>query len=127
MPYRDELPEDCPPETATEIEAPLQVYRLVRTNPPTDADFASVRTENPTKPPFPDAVKECRANGVSVFLSAADALDRRKQPKHQGKSLCRVHLGPGTGRLEKNWRKSHHTWWPLATFDLLLNCHVEEQ
>ena len=41
MTYREPLPEGCPPDDAEEITTPRIVYRLVRSNPPTDDDFRS--------------------------------------------------------------------------------------
>ena len=61
MTYREPLPEDCPPDNAQEITAPRVVYRLVRSNPPTDDDFRSQREERPDQV-FHD-VTECRARG----------------------------------------------------------------
>ena len=122
MNYREPLPDDCPPDDAEEITAPRVVYRLVRNNPPTDDDFRSQRAERPDRV-FRD-VNECQARGMSVFasLSAAESLSERG--RLQGTAVCLVNLNPGAGSILLTGRHSHHTWWPLASYDILANCQV---
>lgn len=122
MTYRETLPEDCPPDDAEEINAPRVVYRLVRNNPPTDGDFQSQRAERPDRV-FRD-VTECRARGVSVFASLEAAEGRSTRGSLKGRAICRVVLGPGAGRIQPTGRRSHHTWWPLADYDILANCQA---
>lgn len=61
MSYREPLPQGCPPDAAVEISTAWQVFRLVRTNPPTDSDFRSQRAEKPLHR-FRN-VTECRPAG----------------------------------------------------------------
>lgn len=120
MAYREPLPDDCPPDDAEEINALRIVYRLVRNNPPTDADFRSQRALYPDK-----AFRyECRARGLSVFENRQDAERQLELKSWHGARLCRVDLVPGAGRILKTYRNSHYTWWPLADFDILANCQV---
>ena len=67
--FREELLPGCPLDSAEEIVEPKRVYRLVCTDPPTDADFESVRAEHPDRPPFQPESKECRARGLSVHVT----------------------------------------------------------
>ena len=120
MPYRDPLPEDCPPADAEEVGDVLDVYRLVRTLPPTEADFLSQRQEHPERK-FTN-VTECRARGLSVFTSAEEARRRLASVKFRGMHVCRVRLRIGAGSLLKTGGGSHHTWWPFAQFDILDEC-----
>ena len=122
MTYREPLPEGCPPDDAQEITEPRVVYRLVRSDPPTDDDFRSQRAERPDQV-FHD-VTECRARGVSVFASLEAAEGRSTRGNLRGRAVCRVALGPGAGRIQPTGRSSHHTWWPLADYDILANCQV---
>ena len=122
MTYREPLPEDCPPDEAEEITAPRVVYRLVRNNPPTGDDFRSQRVERPNQI-FRD-VTECQARGVSVFASRNVAERRSTSGNLKGTTVGRVVLGPGAGRILLTGRRSHHTWWPLADYDILANCQV---
>ena len=124
MSYRDSLPAGCPPDEAEEIAAPLAVFRLVRTDPPTHNDFLSQRQEKPGK--VFDNVTECQACGLSVFADKHDAVAKaQKLPHLKNRRICRVTLQAGAGRIQPTFQPSHHTWWPLAKFDILAHCAVE--
>ena len=122
MPYREPLPDDCPPEAAEEITKPRIVYRLVRHNPPTDDDFRSQRAEKP----YLELrnITECQARGLSVFANRADAERGARIERFHGALVCEVTLNRGAGRIAKTGRRSHHTWWPLADFDIPQNSRV---
>ena len=123
MSYLEPLPEQCPPDTAREILAQLDVFRLVRANPPTIEDFRSQRA---LKPDATFTVPECQARGLSVFCERRDAVNRAlKLPNLRGLLVCRVTLETGAGRIQQTGQPSHHTWWPLAKFDILAHCGVE--
>jgi hypothetical protein len=122
MSYREPLPEGCPPEAADEIAASREVFRLVRSNPPTVDDFKSQRAE---KPEAVFQVSECQACGLSVFTERRDSERALKLPKLRGRLICHLELEAGAGRIQQTGRPSHHTWWPLATFDILAHCEME--
>lgn len=123
MLYREALPQDCPPGNADEIRSPRVVYRLVRSNPPTDDDFRSQRSENPTR--IFKNVTECQARGLSVRTELDSATDLMKLRTMRGKVLCPVQLVPGAGRIMQTGEDLHHsTWWPLASYDILANCSM---
>ena len=65
MAYREELPAQCPPDGAEEITAEREVFRVVKTDPPTEDDFRSQRAMKPDAV-FQD-VSERLAKGLSVF------------------------------------------------------------
>ena len=121
MNYREPLPDGCPPDTAEEIIQPRDVFRLVRTNPPTEDDFKSQRAEKPGHT-FPD---ECKARGLSVYTKRRDSERLLKLPKFRGQLICRLRLGSGAGKIQQTGRRSHHTWWPLADYDVLAQYTVE--
>jgi hypothetical protein len=124
MSYRDSLPASCPPDAAEEIAAPWVVYRLVRTDPPTPNDFLSKRQENPSK--VVPGVTECQMCGLSVFVDKQDVVAKAlKLPHLKNRKICQVMLTAGAGRIQQTFQASHHTWWPLATFDILEHCGVE--
>ena len=123
MNYREPLPEGCPPDTSKEITSSKTVFRLVRTRPPTESDFQSQRAEHPDRD-F-GGITECQARGLSVFAERDDSQWALKLPNLRGRLICRVDLDTGAGRIQKTSRRSHHTWWPLADFDILANCKVE--
>ena len=57
----------CSPDIAEEIDEPREVFRLVRTNPPTEFDFRSQREEKPDRA-FPD---ECQLE-VCLFIRSGE-------------------------------------------------------
>ena len=124
MSYRDPLPEGCPPGAAEELATHRVVFRLVRTDPPTPDDFLSRRQEKPERT-FP-GVTECQACGLSVFADRRDAEAKAlKLPHLKNRKICQVTLSAGAGRIQQTFQPSHHTWWPLAAFDILAHCGVE--
>ena len=122
MPYRELLPDDCPPAASEEITETRTVYRLVWHDPPTDCDFRSQRAENPDL--VLHNVTECQALGLSVFFNRADAERRSLNGKLRGAMVGEVTLTRGAGRIAKTGTRSHHTWWPLADFDVTKNSRV---
>lgn len=123
MDYREPLPEGCPPEAAEDIASSRDVYRLVRSDPPTEKDFRSQRAEQPSRS-F-EGVSECQARGLSVFAERKESRKALKLPRLRGRLVCRVVLQAGAGQIQQTGRVSHYTWWPLADFDILAHCTVE--
>lgn len=123
MSYREPLPRNCPPAAAKTILTEQQVFRLVRTDPPTDADFLSQRAQKPSHQ-F-RRVTECQARGLSVYAVRQDAERAAKLPSLKGYRLCRIQLKAGAGHIQQTGRPSHHTWWPLAAFNILAKCTME--
>ena len=124
MSYREPLPPGCPPEAADEINLPRETFRLVRSVPPVEEDFRSWRAEQPQRG-LPKELTECQARGLSVYAERYDLERILKLPKFRGRRVCRLRLGAGAGRIQQTGRPSHHTWWPLADYDILGQCHVE--
>lgn len=100
------------------------MFRVARSDPPTDDDFRSQRALRPDAV-FSD-VPECMARGLSVFGKRGDAEKALKLPRLRGGIPVRVLLTAGAGRIQQTFRPSHHTWWPLAGFDILAHCGKEE-
>ena len=125
MTYRESLPDGCPPEEAEDVSEPRVVFRLVRNDPPADDDFRSQRAERPNHR-FRDAT-ECRVRGLSVHGDIRDSAKTMKLPAQKGKHVCRVDLDAGAGSIQKTGRASHHTWWPLAGFDIIANCSLVQE
>ena len=122
MTYREPLPDGCPPDEAEAISGPRTVYRLSRSNPPTDDDFMSQRAE---KPHNIFNTSECIARGLSVFTDRSSLEGLLKRPNRQDMIVCQVMLDNGAGRIQKTGRsRFHYTWWPLAGFNILENCLV---
>ena len=122
MEYREQLPDGCPPDDSDIISSRQEVFRLVRNTPPTEDDFTSQRAEYPTRNFH--GVSECQARGLSVHTKLDDSLITLKLPSMRGRSICRVSLDIGSGAIMKTGRGSHHTWWPLASYDILNCCEI---
>ena len=124
MNFCEPLPENCPPDVAVEIISDVQVFRLVRSLPPTLDAFRSQRAERPQA--LFKGVTECEARGVSVFTERRDAEEKAlKLPKFRHFHICCLTLAKGAGWIAQTFQPSHHTWWPLAEFDVLSNCKLE--
>ena len=123
--YREPLPAQCPQESAEEITAEREVFRVVKADPPTDEDFRSQRATRP-EAVFTN-VPECLARGVSVFSDRRDGEKLLKLPRMRGGMLAKIRLAPGAGRIQQTFKPSHHTWWPFADFDILAHCGKAEQ
>ncbi len=124
MTYGEPLPVGCPPDVAEEIAQPRELFRLVRSLPPVEEDFRSWRAEQPQRG-LPKELTECQARGLSVYAERYDLERILKLPKFRGRWICRLRLRAGAGRIQQTGRPSHHTWWPLADYDILGQCHVE--
>ena len=123
MTFREPLPRNCPPNDAALIEDPLEVFRIVQSNPPTESDFKSQRDLKPDQR-FP--VPECTARGLSVFENPESCAKHLKLPKFKRSFLCRVSLTEGAGFIKPTGRDpAHRTWWPFATYDVLSRATVE--
>ncbi len=124
MKYREQLPPGGPPEDAECIIDQRCVYRLVQQDPPNSSDFKSQRATNPIAK-F-SGVSECQAMGLSVLSSKSVSENIKKLPKFRKYKICRVELNSGAGKIQQTGpNRLHHTWWPLANYDILANCFVE--
>lgn len=124
MPYLEPLPDDCPPDESDEVTEARDVFRLVRGNPSTINDFKSQRAEKPNARFH--GVTECVTRGLSVLADRGEAENAVKLPNLRGRQICLVRLDVGAGRIQRTGnRPSHHTWWPLAAFDILTHCEMK--
>ena len=110
------------PLTGQWVEDARRQYKQDR-DPPTDSDFRSQRAEKPSYR-F-RGVTECQVRGLSVFAARQDAERALRLPNLRGCLLCRVQLEAGAGHIQQTGRPSHHTWWPLAAFNILARCGME--
>ncbi len=118
--YREKLPVGCPPDTAQEITAEVQVYRLVKNNPAADDDF---RSQSAMFPGRHFNAGECLARGVSVCGTIQRAQNTQRLPRFRNTRICKVCLCAGAGRLLPG-KDEHRTWWPYKTFDILAHCEM---
>lgn len=124
LPYRDELPDGCPPSDALLINSETVVYRFLASPTPTEDDFTSHRVRWPDK--VYSGVNECDVRGLSVF----DTLDETRMAKGATRLMrrmvpCKVILREGAGAISPaRPMDSHRTWWPFRHYPILDCCEV---
>lgn len=123
MRLSEPLPQGCPPDDADEITTECLVFRLVRTHPATLDDFRSQREEKPDA--VFKGVTECQARGLSVYTARHDCAKLLKLPHLRTRAVATLRLVAAAGRLQQTFQPSHHTWWPLADFDILAHCEMD--
>ena len=119
--YREKLPDGCPPADAQEISNVVVVFRLVRSDPPTDEDFKSLRALRPLQK---FGTPECVALGLSVHKDLKRCEKLASLPKFKGCFVAKLSLGPGAGKIKQTFSNSHHTWWPRCEYDITAICEV---
>lgn len=103
-------PEACPPSEAA--DANCTVFRTVKADPPSEADFLSYLEEGKgdIKPH-----KQCQACGISVFRTLKDAQHQRDAiPGVYKRPIAVGQILPTHGKaMDTSSRKfpSHVTWW----------------
>ena len=121
--YREELPEGCPPDVATNIKDKTVVYRLIKNNPVVEEDFNSWRALHPNKR-RPIDISECQALGLSVMDNLDATKNYKKIPKFRNYKIAKLTLGNGAGFIKKTGKSGHYTWWPLADYDIIGTCEL---
>jgi hypothetical protein len=112
--WHEELPENCPPDDAT-VPNGEPHYRVVRTIPPEETDFASQRALMPSKS---FGASECRARAVSLFLKRQNCFALLKFPTFRGWQVVKLELPPESGVCKlTNPKTGHVAWWRRAGFD----------
>lgn len=90
------------------VDAEGGVFRLVKSDPPTDADLASHHETGrlPKAPP-------CLRCGISVFREMEDAVHQRQLFPKLGDLIATATLQPVHGRtkLTEGRQPTHTTWW----------------
>ncbi len=106
-------PQGCPPPDA--VDACGDVFRNVKTIPPTIEDFTS-HAERGTCLKAP----QCLRVGLSVFQRALDAMHNAELFPRLGEHVAKATLAPSHGKTKATPSKdkpSHTTWWPYADID----------
>lgn len=119
--YKEELPDGCPPLDAENVQN-IVFYRLVKSHPPTEEDFISLKGQNPTKD---YNSHECEARALSVFVELSGALEVLKLPTQKGKQITKLKLGSNSGKHKRTFtRQHHHSWWVYSSIDPLACCET---
>lgn len=128
--WPDDLPADCPPAEAEEVER--VVYRFVKAEPLTVDDFARP-IDKPRKTP-PAADEMCEMCALSVFADTADLpVARQFIPGFKKKRVAEGTVTADDGVMQctpttvagSPMMSSHHDWWvpegvdPLPKFTVV--------
>lgn len=126
MEYREELPPDCPPQSASEIVTPTVRYRLLTGTTPEERDFdsyikikgTSLRSTRRTL---------CDQHGVSLWIderSARRLFESAANEYGRWQGIARLTIDPEQGKLNQVETRGHQTWWPSKEGNFPASCTV---
>ena len=119
MQFRDELPDDCPPEGHEIIDAERWVYRLVRGDTPQAEDIRNSYEEYPNREW--KRVSPCHVRAVSVWATPDGCRSvHRRGPLR----VARLALRAGSGAIMPYGRPGHLSWWPSLEFDISTSAEI---
>jgi len=115
MVWSETLPQGCPPSDALEPNN-MEVFRLVKTIPPTEVDFYSHRKLEPEKVFH---VSECIARSISVFndLSACNAVKKLPKFKNETFHTIKMLLDSECGVVLNRNGIHHFSFWMRDSFN----------
>ena len=120
MQFRDELPDDCPPEGHEIIDSERVVYRLVRGDAPQAEDIRNSHEEYPNRK-WRRAPDPCHVRAVSVW----DTTDGCRSVHRRGPlRIARLALHTGSGAIMPYGRPGHFSWWPSSEFDISASARI---
>lgn len=110
--YPEDWPHDCPP-TGCDISVATDVFRTVKTDPPTGESFRNAFEEGL----YPRAC-QCQRRSLSVSLTLSAAQHIVRKYRSRGRHVARARLGPGDGAVKQTGNNRHHySWWPSLDRD----------
>jgi hypothetical protein len=111
--FANDLPLGCPLEGAKPVD--LVAYRLVRSNPPAEADFIPEAIAKPRRYKHCDAGTLCKARGLSIASTLEGAKALSKIPSLSDAVIAEGRISPETGVVADTPSPNcsdHCTWWP---------------
>lgn len=120
----DELPPNCPPDSAYPPNGKA-FFRMAFQFPPTEEDFFSKRRQGGPNKNFL-GVDECIVRSVSLYDNLDDMLNGRRLPRLKRKSfIVRIILPTNSGLISKTFRsKSHFSWWRSKGYNPVDDCDL---
>ncbi|MGL6014660.1 MAG: hypothetical protein ACRCZU_01000 [Selenomonadaceae bacterium] len=113
MEWYEDLPKCCPPADTIEADA-IPLYRLVKSVPPTDNDFVSLRKMWPSQSFRTD---ECTARSLSTLNSEEEAKCIIKLPTHSDEQIIEMSLQSTDGKIKRTLKRDgHYSWWRSLSF-----------
>lgn len=114
MPFREELPPQCPPVEAAEMTIP-SAWRLVHSPQPTIDAFSSHAALGKARIPN---VSECDHASCSLFIERERVQRLARLPKlRQGAHLAELTIPVTAGQCLVNETSSHVHLWMYRDFD----------
>jgi len=112
--WKEELPMNCPPESAKEMET--SAYRILKEEVPQESDFL------PYVHLYPDNSRYktlCEAFALSSFDSIQNAKAAWKRAFKKGKVIggyiCEIQIKPSDGKNNLNQKTGHISTWLYDT------------
>ena len=114
--WREELPKNCPPKTATELNQ--DVFRILENDISTSDDFT------PYVKLYPDNKRYkslCKAHAISFYDNVENAKDAYKIALKRGRTIGhyigKFALATTDGKSEYTSTNGHYSTWFYASWD----------
>jgi hypothetical protein len=115
--FPNHYPPDCPPEAAE--DAAGAVYRITKTDPPTQEDFLSFHELGMVLRKDTLSAR-CRSRGLSVYRTLGDARHHLSVFPNGGDYIAGGTLTSAQGQTQPtpaSQRPTHTTWWCAEGID----------
>lgn len=120
MPFDLVLPAGCPTADVEAFEG--VAFRLVRTDPPTDADLLTYLELNLAR-----TADACKRGSVSLFATREQAQHLLEMRPYVGKFVASITLTPAHGRVGRPSGSGHMDWWPYQGMRRVADLTVVER
>lgn len=111
----EELPEQCPPESAFEPNNEL-FYRIVRSENIESSDFISQRREGNMN--VLPKISECIARSISIHNNLDAVKKILKLPKFRNRRIAEIVLNREDGLILQTFKEFHYSWWRSKNCDI---------
>lgn len=113
--WKENLPENCPPNSAIEVEKEL--YRISHSNPMNENDFLPYVKLYPENQRYKDL---CLAYALSFYDTSENAKiayeSAKTRDKILGRFIIRLKMKSEFGKCEENTSNGHHSVWFYETW-----------
>ena len=111
--WKEELPENCPPEEAFEMKQ--TVFRLLKDKEPQESDFYSFIKLNPDNNRYKNL---CKAYAISSFNTKENVLIAKKKSKRNiGNYVCEMEITKEVGKNDFTVKSGHFSTWIYSSWE----------
>ena len=114
--WKEELPKNCPPETAEEVED--KVYRIIKETEPTEGDFFPYIKLYPRNSRYKNL---CKAYAVSFFDTIENAkkafVSAQSRNRYLGEYIAEYNMSKDLGRCEYKKESGHYSIWFYSSWN----------